>query len=192
MGSGAPLVQAGKGGELQDTGDLGPRLATCSTGDNGGGTSSPPWSLSCRPHPSCAPKLSAARASLGPARIPQFLSAAPAALGGRGSRGRGATGNPKSRSQSAAWRRWACRSSGKSRRGASRRGIECRALQGGLRVGSWRWVFRKLRLRTCTGKGLQVEGVAWEKRESKGSQHGAAGPSARSRVNMLPLLPFFR
>jgi hypothetical protein len=132
----------------------------------------------------------AARASLGPARIPQFLPAAQEALGGRGSRGRGTTGNPKSRSQSAARRRWAC--SGRSRRGASRRGMECRALQGGLRVGSWLWAFWMLRLRTCTGKGLQVQGVAWEKRGSKGSQHGVARPRARSRISTLALLPFFR
>lgn len=58
MGSEAPLFQARKGGELQDTGDLGPLLVTCSTGDNCAGTSSAPWSLSL--HPSCASKLSAA------------------------------------------------------------------------------------------------------------------------------------
>lgn len=64
LGSGATLFQAGKGGELQDTRDRGPHLATCSTGDNCAGITSVPWSLSHRPHPRCAPKLSAARHEL--------------------------------------------------------------------------------------------------------------------------------
>lgn len=41
-----------------------------------------------------------------------------------------------------------------------------------------------------TGKGLQVEGVAWEKLGSKKSQHGDAGPCAKSQISTLPHLPF--
>lgn len=65
MGSRAPLIRAWRGGEPRGPRDPGPRPATCSTGDNCPRTSSALWPLHHCLYPSCAPKLSPARASLG-------------------------------------------------------------------------------------------------------------------------------
>lgn len=173
MGSGATLFQAGKGGELQDTRDQGPHLATRSTDDNCAGITSVPWSLSHRPHPRCAPKLSAARREL------VWGLSEDEVHGGGGNWG----------PQSAAQRRWASRRPGRSRRGASGRGMECCALQGGLWAGSRRWVLRMLWLWTRTGKGLQVEGVAWEKLAwSRRSQRSV--PDHHAPASPLQMRPF--
>lgn len=152
MGSRAPLILAWRGGEPQDPRDPGPRLATCSTGDNYPRTSSALWSLHHCLYPSCAPKLSPARASLG--RL-GFRDSPRSSVGSWWVRstGEGDDWGSETRCQSAAWRPWARRRSGRPRRGESGRGLDHRALQGGLRTGS-----RRHCLSGCSGLGPAAQG----------------------------------
>lgn len=151
MGSRAPLIRAWRGGEPRGPRDPGPRPATCSTGDNCPRTSSALWPLHHCLYPSCAPKLSPARASLGRLGF-RDPPRCPVGSWWVRSTGEGVDWGSEARCQSAAGDLGRAGDLGGRGGGESRRELDHRALQGGLRAGSRRW------LTGCSGFGPAARG----------------------------------